>query len=88
MSPSTGWTLFGSGYSLFCAVFISIRSTVGPDTTCSARPVVFSTSGVCASVRFHIACTSPACSCASATWLDGTLLKITLSRYGLFGASR
>ena len=46
LSARMGCVLFGSGYSLFCAVLISIRSTVGAGVTCSASPCVFSTSGV------------------------------------------
>ena len=88
MSPRTGLTLFGSVNSLFWAVFISIRSTLGPGTVCSVRPLIFSRSTACAAVRFQTAFASPALSWAIATSTDGTLRKITLSRYGFSGAKR
>src|SRR5919201_5757476 len=83
MSPSTGCTLFGSVMSLFCAVLISIRSTDGLGVRTSLIADSFSRSGVWDSRMFHIPWTSPALSCAIATSLAGTLLKMILSRYGL-----
>ena len=83
-SLRTGCGTFGSAIgSAGFARFISMRSTLGLGVWTILMFASFLRSGSCASRRFHIPSTSPACSCATATSREGTLRNTILSRSGL-----